>query len=92
MNQPGGLARELGLWEVTLSGVGIIFGAGIYALIGVAAGEAGNAVFMRYWTNYPVGRLDNRPVTDRLGVTLLPSGPQQMRIQSNGVNFSSTVR
>jgi APA family basic amino acid/polyamine antiporter len=48
VNQPGGLARELGLWEVTLSGVGIIFGAGIYALIGVAAGEAGNAVWLAF--------------------------------------------
>ncbi len=48
MNPPGGLARELGLWEVTLSGVGIIFGAGIYALIGVAAGEAGNAVWLSF--------------------------------------------
>jgi APA family basic amino acid/polyamine antiporter len=48
VNQPGGLARELGLWEVTLSGVGIIFGAGIYALIGVAAGEAGNAVWLSF--------------------------------------------
>jgi APA family basic amino acid/polyamine antiporter len=48
VNPPGGLARELGLWEVTLSGVGIIFGAGIYALIGVAAGQAGNAVWLSF--------------------------------------------
>jgi APA family basic amino acid/polyamine antiporter len=48
VNPPGGLARELGLWEVTLSGVGIILGAGIYALIGVAAGQAGNAVWLSF--------------------------------------------
>ena len=48
MNPPGGLARKLGLWELTLSGVGIIFGAGIYALIGVAAGQAGNAVWLSF--------------------------------------------
>ncbi len=34
------LKRELGLLEVTLSGVGIILGAGIYVLIGQAAGLA----------------------------------------------------
>src|SRR5512137_2754428 len=43
-----GLKRELGLWEVTLSGVGIILGAGIYALIGEAAGLAGNAVWISF--------------------------------------------
>jgi APA family basic amino acid/polyamine antiporter len=42
------LKRVLGLWEVTLSGVGIILGAGIYALIGEAAGLAGNAVWMAF--------------------------------------------
>ncbi|MBN2251157.1 MAG: amino acid permease [Candidatus Altiarchaeota archaeon] len=42
------LSRELGLWEVALSGVGIILGAGIYALIGEAAGLAGNAVWMSF--------------------------------------------
>ncbi len=42
------LKRALGLWEVTLSGVGIILGAGIYALVGEAAGLAGNAVWMAF--------------------------------------------
>jgi APA family basic amino acid/polyamine antiporter len=42
------LKRALGLWEVTLSGVGIILGAGIYALIGEAAGLAGNAVWLAF--------------------------------------------
>ena len=43
-----GLKRDLGPWEVTLSGVGIILGAGIYALIGEAAGLAGNAVWISF--------------------------------------------
>ncbi len=34
------LSRELSLWQVTIAGVGIILGAGIYALIGIAAGSA----------------------------------------------------
>lgn len=42
------LKRELGLWEATLCGVGIILGAGIYALIGEAAGIAGNAVWLSF--------------------------------------------
>jgi APA family basic amino acid/polyamine antiporter len=42
------LKRELGLLEVTLSGVGIIFGAGIYAIIGEAATLAGNAVWLSF--------------------------------------------
>jgi APA family basic amino acid/polyamine antiporter len=42
------LKRELGLLEITLSGVGIILGAGIYALIGKAAGLAGNAVWISF--------------------------------------------
>ena len=42
------LKRELGLPEVTLSGVGIILGAGVYVLIGQAAGLAGNAIWLAF--------------------------------------------
>jgi len=44
----GALKRELGLVGVTISGVGIILGAGIYALIGQAAGLTGNAVWLAF--------------------------------------------
>lgn len=37
-----GLKKELGLLEITLFGIGNILGAGIYVLIGKAAGLAGN--------------------------------------------------
>lgn len=43
------LRRVLGLFELTLVGIGIILGAGIYALIGKAAGIAGNAVWMSFF-------------------------------------------
>lgn len=46
-----GLKRELGLFEATVYGVGIILGAGIYALIGEAAGLTGNSV----WLSFVVG-------------------------------------
>ena len=42
------LKRTLGLWEVTLSGIGIILGAGIYALIGKATGITGNATWISF--------------------------------------------
>lgn len=43
-----GLARKLGLTAATLTGLGVILGAGIYVLVGVAAGEAGNAVWLSF--------------------------------------------
>jgi len=42
------LKRSLSLFEATFYGVGIILGAGIYALIGQAAGTAGNALWMSF--------------------------------------------
>ncbi len=45
------LKRELKLYEVVFYGIGIIIGAGIYALIGTAAGLAGNAL----WVSFLIG-------------------------------------
>ena len=42
------LKRRLGLWVTTITGVGVILGSGIYVLVGVAAGEAGNAVWISF--------------------------------------------
>ncbi|HLD60411.1 MAG TPA: amino acid permease, partial [Candidatus Bilamarchaeaceae archaeon] len=42
------LKRELGLFQITMAGIGIILGAGIYALIGEAAGLAGNGVWISF--------------------------------------------
>jgi len=42
------LKKALGLFEATAYGVGIILGAGIYALIGHAAGIAGNAIWLSF--------------------------------------------
>jgi basic amino acid/polyamine antiporter, APA family len=44
----GQLARRLGLFAATMTGVGVIIGAGIYVLIGVAAEHAGNAVWISF--------------------------------------------
>jgi APA family basic amino acid/polyamine antiporter len=43
-----GLKREIGLFSLILYGVGIILGAGVYALIGKAAGMAGNSVWASF--------------------------------------------
>lgn len=48
MSEKVALKRELGLFEVTLSGIGIILGAGIYALIGKASGLAGNSLWLSF--------------------------------------------
>ena len=42
------LSKELNLFQVTLAGIGVILGAGIYALIGVASGIAGNALWLAF--------------------------------------------
>lgn len=44
----GKLLRTLSLCNVTIAGTGIILGAGIYALIGVAAGMTGNTVWLAF--------------------------------------------
>ena len=48
-----GLRRRIGLFGAAASGVGIVLGAGIYVLIGEAAGLAGNAV----WASFLLGAL-----------------------------------
>ncbi|MEM3007479.1 MAG: amino acid permease [Candidatus Nitrosotenuis sp.] len=47
------LRRHLGLFHTTMYGVGLILGAGIYALIGDAAGKAGNSL----WFSFVLGAL-----------------------------------
>jgi len=42
------LKRELGLIETTLYGIGVILGAGVYALIAVGAGLAGNMLWLAF--------------------------------------------
>ena len=42
------LKRSLGLLEVTLMSIGVILGAGVYVLIGEAAGLSGNALWLSF--------------------------------------------
>ncbi len=45
------LKRELSMWEIVLAGVGVIVGAGIYALLGKGAGIVGESV----WLSFAIG-------------------------------------
>ncbi len=45
------LSRSLGLWTVTLIGVGGMIGAGIFALTGIAAGVAGPGLVLAFLLN-----------------------------------------
>ncbi len=45
---PVGFQRTMGLFGATTLGVGALMGAGIYVLIGLAAGRAGPAVWLSY--------------------------------------------
>ncbi len=42
------LKRVINLWELTLAGIGIILGAGIYVIIGQASGLAGNGLWLAF--------------------------------------------
>jgi basic amino acid/polyamine antiporter, APA family len=44
----GGLTKALGLVRLSLYGVGTIIGAGIYSVIGPAAGAAGDGVWLSF--------------------------------------------
>lgn len=42
------LERSLSLWQITLMSIGVILGAGIYVVIGEAAGFAGNTLWFSF--------------------------------------------
>jgi APA family basic amino acid/polyamine antiporter len=45
---PSKLKRTIGLFQATIFGIGLILGAGIYSIIGEAAGIAGNIVWVSF--------------------------------------------
>jgi basic amino acid/polyamine antiporter, APA family len=53
----GGLRQSLGLIPLTFYGVGIIIGAGIYSVIGAAAAEAGESLWLAFLASAVVALL-----------------------------------
>ncbi|MFC1974846.1 amino acid permease [Chloroflexota bacterium] len=51
------LSRDLGLFDVTMIGIGAMIGAGIFVLTGVAAGAAGPALILAFFLNGIVATL-----------------------------------
>lgn len=45
---PPGLRQSLALWQLVVSGVGIVIGAGIYVLVGQAAADAGGLLWLSF--------------------------------------------
>ena len=45
---PSKLKRTIGLFQATIFGIGLILGAGIYSILGEAAGIAGNIVWISF--------------------------------------------
>ena len=50
-SQHVGLVRSLGLFDITMIGVGAMIGAGIFVLTGIAAGVAGPALILAFGLN-----------------------------------------
>ncbi len=50
-SQHVGLVRNLGLFDITMIGVGAMIGAGIFVLTGIAAGTAGPALILAFALN-----------------------------------------
>ena len=50
-SQQVGLVRSLGLFDITMIGVGAMIGAGIFVLTGIAAGTAGPALILAFALN-----------------------------------------
>jgi amino acid transporter len=80
------LKRALGLWHVAGAGVGVILGAGVYALVGPAAAHAGQALWLAFvvagiaaaLTGYSYARLGGlRPrASPEFQYTALAFGPR----------------
>src|SRR5688572_11286305 len=83
---PRALRRTLGLWQAAWAGIGVILGAGVYALIGPGAALAGRALWLSFvvagvtaaFSGYSYARLGAmRPkASPEFQYTALAFGPQ----------------
>lgn len=71
---PVGFVRTMGLLGATTLGIGALMGAGIYVLIGLAAGSAGPAVWLSYLVRGLLGLLSVAASESFLAGCLFPAG------------------
>lgn len=68
------LRRNLGFWTASCCGLGVIIGAGIYVLIGAAAGIAGNAVWISFLISAVVAALTGLSYAELSSIFVKDSG------------------
>ncbi len=78
------LERTLGLWQLTVSGVGIVIGAGIYVLIGSATAEAGSLVWASFVLAAVLGGLTGLSYVELAG--LFPSAGAEYEFARRAFN------
>lgn len=89
-NQPT-LRRSLGLVETTLGGVGLILGAGIYALVGEAAGTAGNAVWLSFALAAGIAALTGLSYAELASAFPKAGADYEYSRQALGMRFAAVV-
>ena len=82
------LQRRLGLWSASLTGIGVILGAGIYALVGPAAGQAGGAIWLSFLVAALIAGLTGYSYARF--VTIVPKNSPEFQYAS--VAFGPTVK
>ncbi len=81
---PETLRRTLSLWQVTVAGVGIVIGAGIYVLIGEATGSAGSLVWLSFILAAVLGGLTGMSYAELAG--LFPSAGAEYEFARRSLN------
>jgi APA family basic amino acid/polyamine antiporter len=86
-NSSRSLRREVGLVGATISGTGVIIGAGVYALIGEGAATAGNAVWLAFVVAAGVAGL-SAITYSRMG-RRVPKDSPEFQYASSGLGFKA---
>lgn len=80
--EPPRLAREVGVVGLTVYGVGAILGAGVYALIGAAAGIAGESLWLAFLISALIALLTGLSYAEL--ATLFPLAGAEYHFVQNG--------
>jgi amino acid transporter len=83
------LSRDLGLFDVTMIGIGAMIGAGIFVLTGVAVGAAGPALVLAFFLNGVVATLTAMAYAE-LG-SAFPEAGRWLLMGKGGANTTGRV-